>query len=92
MSDTPFCDILRILRMCCHGEAYDSTLAVGDTLVHAALVLCWIDRSCILMKTQGSRNGKALGISELLASARAALVLSWIDHGCHGACAKLKEW
>ena len=31
------------------------------------------------MKVQGSRNGKALGIGELLAS-RAMLVLRWINH------------
>ena len=31
------------------------------------------------MKAQGSRNGKALGISELLASASAPLNRSWIS-------------
>ena len=33
-----------------------------------------------IMKVQGSRSGKALGIGELLASACSASALHWIDH------------
>ena len=54
VSDTLFCDIMHMLRMCCHGEVIDGhvtadsalTLALGASsysLACAALVLCWID-------------------------------------------------
>ena len=63
-------------------KSCDSALALGDSLVHTAL-LCRIDQLDKDMKAQGSRNGKALDVSELLASARstsahASLDRSWI--------------
>ena len=45
-------------------KSCDSALALGDSLAHAALVA----GSIMDMKAQGLRNGKALGIGELLAS------------------------
>ena len=52
-------------------KSCDSALALGDSLAHTAL-LCRFDPLDKDMKVQGSRNGKALDVSELLAIARSA--------------------
>ena len=81
---------MKILRGYRHNSDLISELLAKDQVCptssaqrfpSACSACALLDRSIVDMKTQGSRNGKALGISELLAgacSASAPLDKSWM--------------